>query len=204
MRRREEDFYRYSSIERQKWTLNLMVKMMTVLFITYFVLIFTPYVTGILEEYESILASEAEGMQRLPELKKQIQTIEKQLSALTTKSIENRLHVIEQAIKVGSIKPEEIATVQELKEDITILKTYMFRDPSELVELKQLQKNYQEIREDQDKLITEEDALREINFVKNLFYASMSFFGLFLAAMGASWWVISRKSKQESMKRKKP
>ena len=105
---------------------------------------------------------------------------------------------------MGSVKPEDIATVQELKEELNMLKTYMFRDPEELVDLKQLQKNYQEIRENQDLLITKEEFHREVSTMNNLFYASIGLFALVLAFMGNSWWVSTRRVKQEGMNQRSP
>src|SRR3990170_7148516 len=54
-----------------------------------------------LERYQEILATEAQGMKRLPELHKQIATLEKQLTALTSETIDSRLKRIEEAIRVG-------------------------------------------------------------------------------------------------------
>ena len=195
---------RESFAERQRWMFTQVFRMMPFIILLYCLMFFAPAIQGILEEYESILASEAEGMQRLPDLRKQISTLEAQLASLTTKSIETRLSTIETAIRTGSVKPEDIATVQELKEELDVLKTYMFRDPEELVELKQLQKNYQEIRETQDRLITREEVRREVDFMNNLFYTSISLFALLLAIIGGSWWTSTRRVKQEEMNQRSP
>ena len=136
-------------------------------------------------------------MKRLPELEKQIATLEKQLTALTSETIDSRLKRIEEAIRVGQIRPEDVATVQELSKELNILKTYMFRDPTELVELKQLQKDYREVRETQKQQISKEEAMREIAFLNNLYYATTGVFGLILAVMGGSWWVTTRRMKRQ-------
>ena len=200
-----EDYFRGRDpfIERQRWMFTQVFRMMPFIILLYCFVFFAPAIRGILEEYESILASEAEGMQRLPDLRKQISTLEAQLASLTTKSIETRLSTIETAVRVGSVKPDDIATVQELKEELDVLKTYMFRDPRELVELKELQKNYQEIRENQDRLITKDEAYREIKFTNNLFYASIGLFALLLAVMGGSW-ISTRRMKRVGMSQRSP
>ena len=161
-----------------------------------FVSIGTP-VRGILERYQEILSAEAQGMRRLPELQKQIATLEKQLSSLTSDSINARIKTIEQAIRVGQIKPEDVATVQDVSKELGVLKTYMFRDPTELIALKQLQKDYRELRETQNQLAKKDDVSRDIAFLNNLFYSTTGLFGLILAVMGGFSWYSAKRIKKE-------
>jgi hypothetical protein len=204
--RLDPEEYRYNSPE---WRLQFMTRLMLTTVITvgvmYIIVFFAVPIRGILERYQEILAAEAQGMQRLPDLQKQIATLEKQLSSLTSESIDARLKTIEQAIHAGQIKPEDVATVQDLNRDLNILKTYMFRDPTELVELKQLQKDYRDLRETQGQLIKKDDVMREINILNNLYYATTGVFGLILAVMGGfSWYTAKRPKKEDTPAQEKP
>ncbi len=209
MRRREFDYeddrpYRLSPfLERQRYMMTMllaMLRFMSVFILVYLLFIIAVPVRTILSRYADILSAQAEGMRRIPDIEKQLNTLETRLSGLTTQSIETRLGTLEQAIRAGQIKPEDVATVQDLRRDLDSLKTYMFQDPRELVELRQLQRNYQEVRDKQDKLITKDEVMREVSFLQNMFYASTTLFGLLLAGIGGSWWLGSRKlSKMERL-----
>ena len=150
---------------------------------------------GILEKYEQKISAEVDGMQQIPSLRKEIAILQKQLTALTTESIESRLHIIEENIRVGKIKPSDVKATQDLSHDLQILKTYMFRDPEELLELKQLQRNYQDLKNQSDKYIEKDDVMREVSFLNNLFFSSIGLFGLLLAVMGGSWLQSNKKLK---------
>ena len=195
---------REAFVQRQRnLVMVLMVTTTLFLFMTILLYIIMP-VKGILERYEEKLAAEVQGMKAIPSIQKEIETIQKQMGALTTESIEARLNSIEKAIKAGTINPEEVATLQALNNDFKVLKSYMFRDPRELVELKQLQKNYQELRDNQGLLIKKEDVMREISFMQNLFYAAIGLFGLLLAVMGGTWWQSTKRIKQIDRKLSAP
>jgi hypothetical protein len=137
--------HRNSIFERQSMLMSVMLKMTILAFSIFFIMIVSKPIGGILNQYERILAAEASGMERLPQLRKQIETVEKQMAALSTSSIESRLTTIEKAIKTGDLSVDEIATLQELLADFQVLRTYMFEDPEDLVKLKTLQRDYSEL-----------------------------------------------------------
>ena len=100
--------HRKSLFERQSMLMSLMLKMIALAALFFLLLSASKPIEGILIQYERILAAEASGMERLPQLKKQIETLEKQMAALSTSSIESRLNKIEKAIQTGDLSIDDI------------------------------------------------------------------------------------------------
>lgn len=137
--------------------------------------------------------TEASGMERIPELRKQIAILEKQLVALSSKSIESRLGTIEKSIAVGDIDVNEVATLQQLKSDFDVLKSYMFNDPEDLVKLKTLQRDYKELKGGINEYVHKDVVEREISFLTNLFYTVLAFLGILISIVGTSWYSTAKK-----------
>jgi hypothetical protein len=187
---RERDIF-----ERQAQMASLITKLfIPISFLLIAVMLLEP-AKNLISQYERILVAEANGMERLPELKKQINVLEKQLANLSSQSIESRLSKIEKSIALGDVDVDEIATLQKLKSDFEVLKTYMFSDPEDLVKLKTLQRDYQEISIKIDKYIQKDVVEREINYLTNMFYTVLAFLGVLVSLAGGSWWFTSRKLK---------
>lgn len=134
-------------------------------------------------------------MEKIPDLRREITVLEKQIATLSTVSIESRLKSIETAIKAGDIDTGQIATLQELKSEFEILKTYMFNDPEGLVQLKTLQRDYGELVDSKNSYMSKDEIRREIGFLTNMFYTVLGFLGLLISIAGGSWWFTSRKIK---------
>ena len=102
---REWELRRSFLVQRQRNVANMM-KYSLIMFAAVIVVMYLIVpIKGILEKYEERMSAEVEGMQQIPSLKKELATLQKQLSALTTESVENRLHLIEENIRVGKIDP---------------------------------------------------------------------------------------------------
>lgn len=187
--------YRRHIFERQSLLMSMMIKMSVIALVVFIGIELSKPIGGILNQYERILAAEASGMERLPQLRKQIETLEKQMASLSSSSLENRLNTIEKAINTGDLSVEEIATLQQLKSDLQILKTYMFEDPEDLVKLKTLQRDYSELLSNQSAFMKEADIMREISFLQNMFYTMLGLFGILVSLVGGSWWFMSKKAK---------
>jgi hypothetical protein len=174
---------------------TLLPKFITLMVLLFIVMMLLEPTRNLMSQYERILSAEAEGMERLPELRKQITTLEKQLVNLSSSSIENRLSKIEKSISAGDVDIDEVATLQQLKADFEIMKTYMFSDPEDLVKLKTLQRDYQEMSSNIDGFVEKDIVDREIGYLNNMFYTVLGFLGLLISIAGGSWWSTSRKLK---------
>lgn len=179
--------------ERQLQMINLLPKLIFPMIFMLIAMMLLEPAKNLMSQYERILAAEASGMERLPELKKQISVLEKQLATLTSQSIETRLSFIEKSIAVGDVDVDEVATLQKLKSDFEILKSYMFSDPEDLVKLKTLQRDYQEISNSIDDYVHKDVVEREISYLNNMFYTVLGFLGILISIAGGSWYSTARK-----------
>lgn len=186
---------RISMIERQLMIMPVFFKLILMMAVVMVILSASKPLGGILNQYERILSAEASGMERLPQLKRQIEILEKQMVSLSSSSIEARLKAIEKAINTGELSVEEISTLQQLSNDFQTLKSYMFDNPEDLVKLKTLQRDYSELVRSKDNYMTSSEVMREISFLQNMFYTILGLFGILVSLVGGSWWFSVRREK---------
>ncbi len=194
----ERDMYlsrKRAFIDRQFQMINLLPKLIFPMILLLIAMMLLEPAKNLMSQYERILAAEAAGMERLPELRKQIGVLEKQLATLSSQSIESRLSTIERSIAVGDVDVDEVATLQKLKADFEILKSYMFSDPEDLVKLKTLQRDYQEISGSIDDYVHKDVVERELNYLNNMFYTVLGFLGILISIAGGSWYSTAKKLK---------
>jgi hypothetical protein len=194
----EKDTYLYKRrdiFERQEKMFNMLPKLLIPMIFMFVVMMLVEPAQKLMTQYERILAAEASGMERMPDLRKQIDVLEKQMVSLSSKSIESRLNTIEKSIAVGDIDVAEVATLQELKSDFEVLKTYMFTNPEDLVKLKTLQRDYKELKSSMPNYIHKDVVERELSFLTNLFYTVLAFLGILISIVGTSWYSTTKKLK---------
>ncbi|MCK6261696.1 hypothetical protein KP803_00245 [Vibrio sp. ZSDE26] len=198
MERMEKDAYllrRKDLFERQERMFNILPKLLVPMIFLFMVMMLVEPAQKLMTQYERILAAEASGMERLPDLRNQIDVLEKQLVSLSSKSIESRIATIEKSIEVGDIDVTEVATLQKLKADFEVLNSYMFTDPTDLVELKTLQRDYKELKESISSYVHKDVVARELSFLTNLFYTILAFLGILISIVGTSWYTTTKKLK---------
>lgn len=127
---------------RRKQTYTIVLVSMFLLTLIFSVLFLLPPVQGILSKKEQLLAAQVEGIKKIPDIESKLEKLQSQIQLLTTESIDTRLTKVETAIGSGSVKADQVKSFWQLAKEIDTLKGYMFKDPKELVELKELQKNY--------------------------------------------------------------
>jgi hypothetical protein len=198
MERQERQMYiskRTEFIERQQRMFDILPKIFVPMLIMFIIVLLGEPAKNLMIQYERILSAEASGMERIPELKKQITVLEKQLVTLSSQSIESRLARIEKSIAIGDVDVSEIATLQKLKVDFDVLKSYMFSDPEDLVKLKTLQRDYKEISGSIEDYVHKDVVERELSFLTNLFYTILAFLGILISIVGTSWYSTTKKLK---------
>jgi len=195
-REQERDLYfsrRNYIVERQKKIIDSIPNLITPIILIIIAIMILEPAKNVMSEYSLLLAAETSGMERIPELQKQIGVLEKQLAALTNQSIESRLSVIEKSIAVGDLDIDEVATLQNIKADFDILKSYMFSNPEDLIELKTLQRDYQEIAGGMENYVHKDDIKREFSFLSNMFYTVLGFLGILISLAASSWYSTTKK-----------
>ncbi len=155
-----------------------------------------PSFKGILEAEKEVKQYQAKGIRVIPNLEEKINSLDKKITTLTTKEISGRLHRIEKAIKAGDLNPEDVKTLQELREDFKILKEYMFSDPRKIVEYRDLQKNYIQLKTKTESGMNRNEIIREIDSIQNQIYLIIAIIAtIFFSIFGTS---LFQKSKPDS------
>jgi preprotein translocase subunit SecG len=199
----DRQLYVMRKSEREK-SVKLMLTMTSIFMMIFIVFMLyikiSPYYTERMQLENDKLRLEVEGLKKIPNLEEKISILEKQTRSLTTDNIENRLLAIEQAIKKGEINPKDIQNVQELNLELNKLKSYLFEDTDAIIEFKTLQKNYQDLKNNQDDFMDEDDIKRELNFMQNTLLICIAIFGILATIFATSWFVGRRKGKEDKGK----
>lgn len=192
----DERLYGSESDRRQIFLIrsatNLMMVWMPVMMFMAYV---GPGMRSLMDSYTKRLDSESASLLKLPELQRQLDNLQKQTSILTNDSMDARLKTVEQAMKVGGLKADEVASLQSVSSDLSVLKSYMLADPNRLIELKQLQHDYIEVQKKIDTFATKETLQRDVSFWNNVYFISM---GLIAILLGGNYLSGRKTSKQWS------
>ncbi|MEN8260661.1 MAG: hypothetical protein ABFS02_08770 [Pseudomonadota bacterium] len=137
---------------------------------------------SLLEKYEdTLLANETRGDRLNPVLSEEIKVLKGQLSAVITGSIESKVRILEQNIREGTVSAADLGTIEDLKSDLDILKTYSSHAPSKAsaVGARRFRRS--------DASLESQYLTQELSQVKVLFYISIASCGFLAVAMGGIW-----------------
>ena len=154
---------------------------MTLLVAAVVAFVFSPS-KSILEKYENALPASETGGERIdPILSEEIAVLKGQLSAIITGSMESKLRMLEQSIRGGTLSAADLGTIQDLKSDLNILRTYSFQahDNTSVDSLR--------LRQANDARLKIEYFAQELGHLKVLFYVSIASCGFLAMAMGGLW-----------------
>jgi hypothetical protein len=179
----ERMFYHVRSREVDTWRRRTFVTLIVCTLITASFFYFGPILRSILQHKDKILEAQLQGIQQIPDIQVKITSLSDQLKALSATAIENRLQTIETAMSVGNVKPEQIATVQDIRKEIDTLKTYMFSDPKALVDLKQLEKDYGDLNATLKNCPTKTEFESGMSTTKDLIYFTWTLVGVVFAIL---------------------
>lgn len=139
--------------------------LMTVVFILGF-LLFPAH--DVMPNYKKITPSEiyTSGMNSV--LSAEVNTLKGQLIGLVSGSIESKLRILEESIRLGAVS-SSLGTIEDLKNDVRVLRSYSDSAKKEPAE------------------IDNERLMQEMSHLKNLIYLSLASCGLMLAAIAGIW-----------------
>jgi len=124
--------------------------------------------------------AEIQKQQVNPALTEEINALKAQLMGLISGSIESKIKVLEESILLGGVKTTTGmgAAIQDLKNDVVVLKTYSETGAGRLIASKT-----PVIATKMDKQLID-----EIAYLKSLFYISIASCGLLAMAIGGIWY----------------
>ncbi len=115
-----------------------------------------------------------------PVLSAEIDALKAQLVGLVSGSIESKLNILEASVRSGKVSADDLHTIQQVKNDLQVLKTYSKTGAGRLIAIKQ---------EPPPPPVSEvsKALLQEMSQLKNLIYVSIASCGLMLAAVAGIW-----------------
>jgi cell division protein FtsB len=145
--------------------LTIVCSLMVVVLIAGFLLIPTD---SFINRYKKATATEAYAAEMNPVISAEVNALKGQLVGLVSGSIESKLNALEESIRVGTVS-SSIGTIEELKSDLKVLRSYSEPAKKEKV------------------VISNEQLMQEMSQLKRLIYATLASCGLMLAAVAGIW-----------------
>jgi len=128
-------------------------------------------------EKQQVIA-EIQNQQINPALSEEINVLKSQLIGLISGSIESKLRILEDSIQSGTLTTTGKGAIQDLKNDIVVLKTYSETGAGRLIA-----NNTEASATKLDKQL-----MNEVSQLKNLLYISIASCGLMVAAIAGIWY----------------
>jgi hypothetical protein len=134
----------------------------------------------LLNDYQQNQASvNVNNVNMNPVVSAEIKMLKSQLIGLISGSIESKLRLIEESMHPGSISITGMGALQDIKNDIKVLKTYSESGAGRLIVEKYAKQNAA--------ATIDKQLMQEVSQLKNLIYLSIASCGLMLAAVGGIW-----------------
>lgn len=119
-----------------------------------------------------------------PAVSAEINMLKAQLVGLISGSIESKVRILENSIRTGIISSTDMGTIQDLKNDLHVLKTYSETGAGRLIAQPELELS---VNRNPATAAVNEQLLKEVSQLKGLVYISIVSCGLMLAAVGGVW-----------------
>lgn len=153
-------------VKANRYLLMLVFVLMTVVLLLSFLIVPDYDVVEQIQQRQR-LSEIAQAVQN-PAVSDEINTLKNQLVGLISGSIEHKLRVLEESIKLGSLSTS-MGTIQDLKNDVRVLRSYS--EPHAKVVDNQIN----------------EKLVQELSHLKNLIYLIFASCGLMIAAVAGFW-----------------
>ncbi len=115
-----------------------------------------------------------------PVLSAEINALKGQLIGLISGSIESKLRILEMNVRAGRVSEADLGTIQDLKNDVQVLKTYSATGAGRLIAEPYASRQVHDIE-------VRNHLLNEVSQLKQLLYLSIASCGLMFAAIGGVW-----------------
>ncbi|MEI6543117.1 MAG: hypothetical protein WCL60_06310 [Methylococcales bacterium] len=113
--------------------------------------------------------SEVNNAEINPALSAEVNTLKGQFVGLVSGSIESKLRVLEESIRLGTVS-NSLGTLEDLKNDVQVLKSYT-----------------EPVKKEVATVVPNEQLIQEMSHLKRLVYLTLASCGLMLAAIGGVW-----------------
>lgn len=111
-----------------------------------------------------------------------VELLKGRMNHLITGTMETKIHKLEQSLKSGIISRNDLTTIQELREDLQVLKAHSLRNASTTLQVDQ-----RGARINAQTALHSQRLLNEFSKIKNLFYISIASWGGLILIIGGAW-----------------
>lgn len=123
-------------------------------------------------------STELYNVQMNPVISAEVDALKSQLVGLVSGSIESKLNTLEEGLKVGTITEIGLDTIEALKDDLVVLKTYSETGAGRLIAQKYLQ---------QANKAENKNLAQEVSQLRSMIYFLITSCGLMVAAVASVW-----------------
>jgi ribosomal silencing factor RsfS len=113
-----------------------------------------------------------------PVISAEVDALKSQLVGLVSGSIESKLNTLEEGLKAGTITEIGLDTIEALKDDLVVLKTYSETGAGRLIAQKYLQ---------QANKAENKNLAQEVSQLRSMIYFLITSCGLMVAAVASVW-----------------
>jgi len=132
-----------------------------------------------------------------PGVYKKVEQLKGKMDALVTDSMEHKVNRLEKSLSSGIIRPADLETIQGLKTDLQILRTYSEQNSIALLGMGSYQESIMSLNATAPILYSDE-LLHEISNLKSLFYLSIASCGFLVVVVSGAWLYSRTRLKQLS------
>ncbi|SHE22905.1 hypothetical protein [methanotrophic endosymbiont of Bathymodiolus puteoserpentis (Logatchev)] len=123
-------------------------------------------------------STELYNVQMNPVISAEVDALKSQLVGLVSGSIESKLNTLEEGLKAGTITEIGLDTIEALKDDLVVLKTYSETGAGRLIAQKYLQ---------QANKAENKNLAQEVSQLRSMIYFLITSCGLMVAAVASVW-----------------
>lgn len=192
----QHDLYIERLRERRALFVRSMIQMAITLLVALSVMTIVtivPSVKQMIDAKNRILDLQARGYEIIPDLESRVAELDKRLQTLTSSELSERLSKIEKAIAVGDVKPEDLTALQQIREQVAELRSYMSSQPEKIVEFRTVRKDYSDLKRAVEATMTKDDIMREVRYLHNLYYATLTLVGILVSLLAGAWFLALRR-----------
>ena len=130
-----------------------------------------------------------------PEVYQKVEMLKGKMDTLVTGSMENKINRLENNLSSGVIRKSDLVTIQELKTDLQILKTYSEQNSISSLAMTGGKRGTRGLSAS-NMISYPDELLQEISNMKNLFYLSIASCGFLVVVVSGAWLYSSARLKQ--------
>jgi len=126
--------------------------------------------------------------QRIRQYNEKLQSLQDRMTVFVADSVETKLKTLEKNVTAGTVGSSEINTLEELKGEVTLLRTYSAGRHANLTDPARLDHPRFQITPGTQIPVSNGDLLYEVSQMKRLLYLSIASCGFVGFLIGGYWW----------------